>query len=171
MTSTLSDPQGRGTGRFGWIALSLCVLLAASFMALRGRRDEQPVPPTERGVVRTGAPQRSTQSTVRDPPPPASAPPAAGTVSPAVEDSASQEPPPVAGEEVPRPLQREPSAEEARQTQRAALDLIDRSLARFEAERARAGQAQSPDEARRDEVRIARLRQRRAALRAQLEAP
>lgn len=171
MTSTLSDVQGRGTGWFGWIALSLCVLLAASWMALRGRHDGPPVRPAERGVARTGAPPRSAQSTVRDPPPPAIAPPAAGTVSPAVEDSASQEPPPVAGEEVPRPLQREPSAEEARQMQRSALDLLDRSLARLEAERARAGQAQSPEEARRDEVRIARLRQRRAALRAQLEAP
>lgn len=171
MTSTLSDPQSRGTGWFGWIALSLCVLLAASWMALQGRRDGQAVRPAERGVARIGAPPRSGQSTVGELPPPASAPPAAGTVNPAVEDSPPQEPPPVAGEEVPRPLQREPSAEEARQTQRAALDLIDRSLARFEAERARAGQAQSPEEARRDEVRIARLRQRRAALRAQLEAP
>lgn len=171
MTTTLSDPQGRGTGWFGWIALSLCVLLAASWMALRAHRDGQPIPPAEPGASRAGAPPPSAQRTLREPPPPATAPPVAGTASDAVEDSPPQEPPPAAGEEVPRPLQHEPSAEEARQTQRSALDLIDRSLARFEAERARAGQAQSPEEARRDEVRIARLRQRRAALRAQLEAP
>lgn len=171
MTTTLSAPQGRSTGWFGWIALSLCVLLAASWMALRARRDGQPIPPAEPGASRTGAPPPSAQRTLREPPPPATAPPVAGRASDAVEDSASQEPPPAAGEEVPRPLQHEPSAAETRQMQRSALDLLDRSLARLEAERARAGQAQSPEEARRDEERIARLRKRRAALREQLEAP
>lgn len=79
--------------------------------------------------------------------------------------------PPSADEEAPRPPSRAPTAEDTLQGQRAALDLLERSLVRLQAEGQRAGISRTPEEARRDEVRLERLRKRRDLLRQQLEGP
>ena len=168
-TTTLSDPQGRApAGSAGSRCRCVSCWRLLDGAASASRRAAHPPPSLvlrglARRPLRPSAPSASRR--------PGDSSPVAGTASDAVEDSPPQEPPPAAGEEVPRPLQHEPSAEEARQTQRSALDLIDRSLARFEAERARAGQAQSPRKPAAMRCGSRDSRQRRAALRAQLEAP
>lgn len=73
-------------------------------------------------------------------------------------------PPPSPDQIRPRPEQRQPTPEEQKQTQQAAAKLIENSILRLEFERGRAERAGDSETARRNQIRVDRLRKRLALL-------
>lgn len=73
-------------------------------------------------------------------------------------------PPPSPDQIKPRPEPRPSTPEEQRQTQQAATKLIQDSILRLEFEGGRAERAGDPETARRNRIRVERLRKRLALL-------
>lgn len=88
---------------------------------------------------------------------------------PPEDDAVSLPPPPPEDEIALRPEREAATAEDRRATQQAALELVDRSIERLEAEGRQAEAAGDTRAAERNRVRVERLRQRRDALAAELE--
>lgn len=161
------------TGRLrGWLGLTALALGIAGAWHLRERRDlSARAQATDREpAVSPSAPQAAPPP-MQPAPQTSPAPTAAASPDTALPQDVASMPPPSPDQVMPRPTQRKSTPAEELQTQRDALSLLNRSLARLESERQRAGSAQEPELARRDAVRIERLRKRRDTLQRQLETP
>lgn len=80
-------------------------------------------------------------------------------------------PPPSPDQIRPRPEQRAPTAEEQRETRQAAIRLIETSITRLADEGRRAAQAGDSETARRNQLRVERLRKRLTQLQQEAAAP
>lgn len=172
MNGTAAGGVNRRGIRRVWLGLGLAVLLGLAALSgwKQAARDIAGRPPSKAPAEDGQTARRATamvpaqtEAPLRQPAPDAAPRLAAEPLPPAA--------PPSADEEVPRPPRRAPTAEDTLQSQRAALDLLERSLVRLQAEGQRAGGSRTPEETRRDEVRLERLRKRRDLLRQQLEGP
>ena len=151
-------------------------LLAAGFgaLALAGlvllRRAPAPPPPP------ASAPATAAPRPASPPAPPGAAPPAtpvADVVALAASPDETELPPPTPEQILPRPERSEPVPAEVHAQTLASLDLIARSIERLEQERQDAARSGDDDTARRNKIRIERLRVRHEALEqaAALDAP
>jgi hypothetical protein len=121
-------------------------------------------------------PHRLPPAQEQEPVTPAAPTPAAPTPAAPVSESAKEPPavasevdpygmPPPSPDQIrPRPEQRAPTPEEQRQTQQAAVRLIENSILRLEFERGRAERSGDSETARRNVIRVDRLRKRLALL-------
>ncbi|MFO0579446.1 MAG: hypothetical protein U1A78_36060 [Polyangia bacterium] len=80
-------------------------------------------------------------------------------------------PPPSEDQIRPRPEQRAPTADEQRQTRQAAIRLVETSITRLADEGRRAEQAGDSETARRNQLRVERLRKRLTQLQQEAAAP
>lgn len=147
------------------IVIGILAVAVASFVAGALLRRSLPVAPRS-------TPPASEQEPVV-PAPPTPAPTSAATAT-----APAKEPAPPAGSEAdpygmpppspdqirPRPEQRAPTPDEQKQTQQAATRLIENSILRLEFERGRAERAGDSETARRNQIRVERLRKRLALL-------
>jgi hypothetical protein len=149
--------------------IGILAVAVASFVAGALIRRSVPVAP------RSTPPASEQEPVVAAPPTPAPTPAA---TAPAPAPAPAKEPSPPAGSEAdpygmpppsqdqirPRPEQRAPTPEEQKQTQQAATRLIENSILRLEFERGRAERAGDSETARRNQIRVERLRKRLALL-------
>lgn len=142
----------RSQAVIGILAVAVVSFVAGALIRRSAPVAQRPVPPAlEQEPVVPAAPTRT--ATAKAPPPPA-----------ASEVDPYGMPPPSPDQIRPRPEQRAPTPEEQKQTQQAATRLIESSILRLDLERGRAERAGDPETARRNQIRVERLRRRLALL-------
>lgn len=144
------------------VAVALIALLAVWLRPNRPHQAETPPTPeskTEQAVPLPSRPPPTT-SPIQTPPTQASA-----------EPDPYGMPPPSPDQIKPRPEQREATPEEQRETQKAAQELVESGIAHLENERRQAEQTGDTETARRNQLRIERLRKRLEAFKQQAGNP
>lgn len=135
-----------------------CAALALTLLVILPRRPAPPQPPT----ATQAPPNRLASSSATSAParPPAAAPTVPDAVAIAAPLETDELPPPTSEQLLPRPERHEPTPAELGAQKLASLELIARSIERLENERLAATRAGDSETARRNAIRIERLRRR-----------
>ena len=147
-----------------WAAAVAVALIALLVVWLRPNRPHQTETPL--------APEIQAEPAA---PPPRPSPVPAAAKAPPTQASAEPDPygmPPPSPDQIkPRPEQRGSTPEEQRETQKAAQELVESGIAHLENERRQAEQTGDTETARRNQLRIERLRKRLEVLKQQAAHP
>jgi HAMP domain-containing protein len=149
----------------GWAVAVAVALVALLVVWLRPSRPLKALPEE---TAEQAAPPPPAEPRPPSVPPPAAPPPAPGPTS--TEADPYGMPKPSSAEVRPRPDQRPATPEEQKETQKAAQELVESGIARLESERRQAEQTGDTETARRNQIRIERLRKRLETLKQEAAA-
>lgn len=150
-----------------WWAVAVAVALIALLVVwLRPNRPHQAEGPPAPEIKAEQAPPPPVAPRPSPTPSPAQAPPATAS-----EPDPEGLPPPSPDQVKPRPEQRGSTPAEQRETQKAAQELVESGITHLENERRQAEQTGDTETARRDQLRIERLRKRLEVLKQEAARP
>jgi hypothetical protein len=167
-----NSQSGRNGEKPIWFFVSVGAALAVLVWFLVARRSEGPAPPPRAQSTASEAPREEGSARAAPPESSEAPPPKASALAPLDEattdaipaDPEAAFPLPSPDQISPRPERPDPTPEEGEEARAASLELIERSITRLEEERKRAELAGDAATARRNQIRIDRLRKRREAL-------